>query len=126
MKRIEKRKVFWRCEKCKVEYPDKSRAIYCEERITEKRAFKVGDRVKGVRLHLCNKKNKKYFPVGRVVKTIGPMPSDREYEIKWLEGKKERLRAHVFIYEIAFRCSWCKRKKEDSFYAPELKLFGRR
>jgi hypothetical protein len=61
-----------------------------------------------------------------VTRIIGPEPPDYEYETKWLGSKTERLNAHVFMYQVKFRCPHCEEIREARYYAPELKPVGRR
>lgn len=126
MEKIVERKVFYRCSRCRTKYADKAKALQCEQRVLEAKVFTVGSRVKNIEPRFCITGQKQYFFSGRVTKIVGPELPDYEYEVKWLEGKKERLGAHVFMYEVKFRCPCCKEIKEVRYYAPELKSVCRR
>jgi len=126
MERVVERKVFYRCSRCKTKYTNKAEALRCEKRTLETKVFKVGNPVKNIEPRFCRIKQKEYFFSGTVTRIVGPEPSDYEYEVKWLGGKKERLNAHVFMYQVEFHCPRCKKTKRARYYAPELKLISRR
>lgn len=126
MEKVIKRKVFYRCSGCKTKYANKKEALLCEKRILEKKVFNVGSRVKNIETRVCQKKQKRYFFSGIVTRIVGPELPDYEYEVKWLGGKEERLNAHVFVYQVKFRCPKCKETKCCRYYAPELKFISRR
>ena len=119
MKKIVRKKVLYRCPVCKTAYPRKKDALRCEKLPVEKRAFRVGDKVRNIEPRTCEQ-GKNYLFSGKVVRVLGPESSDYEYEVKWLGGKGERMNSHVFVYEVEFRCPHCKKQKRARYYAPEL------
>lgn len=122
MKRIIKKIIQYQCSACKTIYPQADQAKACEERILEEKRFKVGDLVKNIEPRICTMgpRNKTYTFKGKVIKIIGPVPSDYEYEAKWLGGNPKRLNSHVFIYEIEYICPHCKEKRLVRYFAPEI------
>ena len=121
MKKIIQKSVLYQCSKCKTRYISAGRALQCEDKILEKKAFRVGNIVCNLEPRTCNM-DKSYTFCGKVVRVLGPKPSDHEYEVKWLRGKPERTNGHVFEYEVEFTCPHCKEIKRARYYAPELKL----
>ena len=116
-----------RCGVCKTKYSStkKGRALkeakQCASRILEKKVFKLGDPVTNLEPRNCFGGGKSYYFRGRVIKIIGPEPSDYETEVKWLGGKQERVNGHVFQYEVEYICPRCEKTKTMLYYAPELK-----
>ncbi len=123
MKKIVERttRTFYQCKICKTKHSKQKACQECEEKKVEAKRFKIKDVVRVIELRTCMTKDKNYSVVGKVVKIIGPMPADSEYEQKWLGGKSERINSHVFRYRVEFRCPHCKEKRSDEYYAPELK-----
>lgn len=121
MKKVVQKKTLYVCSKCKTKHSSKRVAEQCERMSIEKKAFRIGDRVRNIEQRMCNAKDKTYIFSGKIIKIIGPEPSDYEYEMKWLGGKRERVNAHVFQYEVEFKCPHCGEKGEHLYYAPELK-----
>ncbi len=126
MKRVVQIKKLYICSKCRTQYSSKKNASRCEKRIREEKFFCVGDMVQNIEPRTCQLKNKNYIFSGKIIKILGPIPSDYEYEAKWLGGKSERLNAHVFVYQVKFLCPHCKKTKETRYYTPELKYIDRR
>lgn len=122
MRKIVVKKEFFYCEICNTKYENPKKAGECEKRKIEKKEFKLGDwvRAKEDRMCMC-RGNTEYICIGRIVKIIGPLPPDFEYETKWLGGKPERLNNHVWQYEIGYRCPVCEEYKRARYYAPEIK-----
>ncbi|PJE50671.1 MAG: hypothetical protein COV29_02965 [Candidatus Yanofskybacteria bacterium CG10_big_fil_rev_8_21_14_0_10_36_16] len=121
MKKITKTVVTYKCSLCEAEYQKASEAEKCESRILEEKVFKVGDKVENIELRFCAACDITYRFKGKVVKVIGPVASDYEYEAKWLKGAPERLNGHVFQYQVRFECPHCHRTREERYFAPELK-----
>lgn len=109
----------YKCETCGTTYASKKRAQECEKRILEKRKFKEGDLVNNIKPRFCC--DKPYFFGGEVVKILGPMPSDEDYENRHLGGRSERVNGHVFMYEVSYICPHCLNLKSVRYYGPELK-----
>ena len=120
MRTIIQRTRYYQCEICETKYKDKSQAQKCEQRKLENREFKNGDRVTSVEPRHCYI-NKPYNFRGVVVKVIGPMPSDYDYECRHLGGKGQRLYSHVFQYEVEYICPVCLEVKRARYYGPEIK-----
>ena len=125
MKQVVQRKTFYMCSVCGTKYPNKKTAARCEKRTREKKAFVIGDKVRNIEPRICGLMGEVYVFSGRVVKILGPKPSDYEYEVKWLGGKEKRVNGHVYLYEIEFKCPHCKEKRNEYYYAPELQLICR-
>ena len=125
MKAIFQKKTLYVCSKCRTKYSNKKEASRCEKRIRENKSFRIGDRIQNIEPRTCSMKQKNYIFSGRVVRILGPKPSDYEYEVKWLGGKTERVNGHVFQYEVEFICPHCKEKRRELYYAPELKKIRR-
>mgnify|MGYP001604770733 CR=1 FL=1 len=121
MKQTVEKKTLYLCSKCKTRYPNKKDAARCEKRTREKKTFRVGDKIQNIEPRTCQIKQRNYIFSGRVLRILGPKPSDYEYEVKWLGGEKERINGHVFQYEIEFNCPRCGEKRQERYYAPELK-----
>jgi len=122
MKKFVRVETFWICSKCNTGYNSKKEARRCERGNVEKKIFAVGDLVTNRELRFClSVPRRGYYFRGMVTKIIGPMPCDMEYEIKWLEGKAERLDSHVFEYRVRYRCPRCRKNMVVQYYAPELK-----
>lgn len=125
MREIVRKTVLYQCSICKTNHTNKRDAQKCESRTLEKKVFAVGDMVSNKEPRICSVRDKHYTFKGRVVRIIGPMASDYEYETKWLGGKTERLNGHVFQYQIEFRCPHCKDTREERYFAPELNKLSR-
>lgn len=120
-KRIPARTVVsYQCETCGTKYPRKLSAIGCEKRKLETKVFKLGERVKNTTARQCHN-GKNYYFEGVVIGVRGPVPSDDEYEILILGGKKERMNNHVYQYEVEYVCPVCQNIKTALLYAPQLK-----
>ncbi len=119
MQRVVQKEILYICPVCKVKYFNKKEAVLCEKRILEKKKFLVGDRVSNIEPRYCQTEDKDYVFSGKIVRILGPQPSDFDYEMRWLGSK--RLNYHVFEYEVVFRCPHCKDKIVAHYYAPELK-----
>ncbi len=122
MKKIVRKRteITYQCSICKTEYPSKRAAEKCEKRILEQKAFAKKDKVRNFERRTCSKDQKTYLFKGKVVKIIGPLASNHEYEVKWLGGKPERINGHVFLYQVRFKCPRCHQTQEEQYYAPEL------
>lgn len=118
MRTIRRQVVSYQCGTCKTKYSSKRAAQRCERRELEEKHFKVGDRVKALEVRTCAL-GRNYTARGVITEVVGPCPSDEEYELKWLGGK--RLNYHVWEYTLAVRCPHCKRTQKVRYYAPELK-----
>ena len=116
-----------RCSVCKTKYKSKSepkaveKALQCKNRSLEEKIFKKGDLVTNVELRTCSITGGKYYFKGKVVRVLGPMLPDYEYEVKWLGGVSSRVNGHVFQYEVSFMCPHCKEARKEFYYAPLLK-----
>jgi hypothetical protein len=121
MRIVVEKKTIYICSKCKTRHTSKKKAEQCERRTLEQKVFQIGSKVEGVAPRRCATNGEIYYPSGKVKTIIGPMPSDYEYEVKWLGGKRERLRAHVFLYHVRYRCPHCREMREERHFAPELK-----
>ena len=122
MKKIIERKIFYQCSVCKTKYANKKEALKCELRTLEKKVFEIGNYVKNIEPRFCQMRQKYYFFSGKITKITDPELPDVEYETRWLMNKKERLNAHVFLYQVKFRCPHCKETREERYYAPELQF----
>ncbi|MBI3632839.1 MAG: hypothetical protein HY226_00950 [Candidatus Vogelbacteria bacterium] len=125
MKKIKINRTLYQCEVCKTEYKKEADAKSCEKMLIKEEPFKVGDQVQNVEPRQCNVNGKIYFFKGRVIKVVGPMPFDEEYERKWLGADPTRLNSHVYAYQVEFRCPHCRgqnAKQSAQYYSPELKL----
>jgi hypothetical protein len=117
---VKRQIVSYQCDTCKTQYSSKRAARKCERRKLEEKQFKVGSRVETLELRICaHGQDLHYTARGRITEIIGPCPSDEEYELKWLGGK--RLNYHVWKYTLAVRCPHCKRTERVQYYAPELR-----
>jgi len=115
----------YQCETCGTKYSKKEQAQKCEARIKEKKFFKKGDLVKGsAEYHACNHTGTdlSFLPKGKVIRVIGPILPDYEYEVKWLGAKAERLNGHIYLYEVEFPCKCRRVTRYYLFRSPELKL----
>ena len=119
MKKIVRTVTIFQCGICRTEYDKASDAQKCEKRILEVKAFAKGDMVSNIEPRTCGIKN--YIFKGRVVRIVGPMASDYEYEVKWLRAIADRVNGHVFHYQVKFTCPCCKETREERYLAPELK-----
>ncbi len=126
MRRVVERSVSYRCSCCRTKHTNKRDAKRCERMPVEAKAFKVGSRVENIEKRICARGRKQYRFSGVVTKVVGPQAPDYEYEVKWLGGKPERLRSHVFQYQVKFRCPHCKEIREARYFAPELRTISRR
>lgn len=113
----------FQCEVCGTKYRTEKQAKQCEARKNEKKVFKKGDLVKVIESYVCShgRREKIFQPKGVVVSVIGPMPSDYEYEKKWLGEKPERLNGHVYVYEVLYQCV-CGSMRGQVYRTPELLL----
>ena len=125
MRRVVQKKIFYVCSTCRTRYSNKKEALRCENRVRENKIFRVGDAVQNIEPRTCQMRQKNYIFSGRVAKILGPRPSDSEYELKWLGGKTERVKGHVFEYEVKFVCPHCDEERKERYYAPELKAICR-
>jgi hypothetical protein len=124
MRKIVKKVVLYRCSVCSTDYTNKRDAEKCELRTLEKKTLSIGDRVTNIEPRSCSMGHyKPYVFKGRIVKIVGPMASDYEYEVKWLGGK--RINSHVFHFQVKFKCPHCKETREERYFAPELKKLSR-
>lgn len=110
----------YKCSVCKQTYSNKKEAAHCEDRIREKKLFRVGATVRNKEPRFCQIKSKHYRFSGKIVRILGPKPSDYEYETKWLGGKRERVNGHIFLYEVKFCCPYCKEIRREQYHTPEL------
>ncbi len=121
-----KTSVSYQCEFCKKKYRSEKKAKGCEERILEEKIFKVGDNVIIIPARACDQVGsrspfgKSFWPKATVVKILGPMLPDYEYEVKWLGSRG--LDSHVYQYEVKYTCL-CGRKRSDLVYTPEICRF---
>jgi len=123
LKKITVVKHEYQCRTCRTKYTSIRAAKECESRTREKKIYRVGDLVKNIEPRICYMpyKYQNYIFEGRVIRILGPKPSDYEYEVKWLGGVPERIKGHVFEYEVDYRCPRCGMQKTALYYAPELK-----
>ena len=128
MKKIVRRVkiVEYECEICGSQYRNKKDAKECEKRILETKQFKKGDWVilRGkIYCSSCSPSGLKKFG-GQIKRIVGPVPSDMEYELKWLGSKPERVNGHVFTYLIKLFCTGgCSSSPgELAVYSPEIEL----
>lgn len=122
MKKFVKKIILYQCSICKTKYSKASEAKKCETRILEEKKFKIGDLVENIEPRICcGMDDRPYKFKGKIVKIIGPLPPDEEYEIKWLGGDSKRLNSHVWQYEVEYICPRCKEKKSHRYYTPEIK-----
>jgi len=119
MKRLVRKKVLFQCRVCRTKHASRRRAAACESKGRERRVFRKGDRVQAREPRFCLDQSQ-YVMSGTVIRVIGPLPPDEEYELKWLGGRRERLGQHVYQYEIWYKCPVCGRSKTARYYAPEL------
>jgi len=116
----------YQCEICGTKYRKAAAAKKCEARILEEKKFKVGDKVLIIPARACSQVHttrafgKPFWPKATVVKVLGPMLPDYEYEVKWLGSRG--LNNHVYQYEVKYDCL-CGRKRGDLLYLPELYPF---
>jgi len=119
------------CSKCNKKYKSLNeklaikKALKCSRRITEKKVFKIGDRVTSSEMRYCQIFDQHYYMTGKVTGIKGPMISDYEYEVKWLGADLKRVNGHVYQYEVEFRCPRCKELRIAIYYTPLLKLIPR-
>lgn len=117
--------VTYQCITCKTTYRSKHKAQECEKRVLEIKRFVVGETVRNIELRTCCSnlivKNRNYHFEGTVINIVGPMPSDYEYECKWLGGKPDRINGHVYQYEVKYVCPVCNQLKTALYHALELK-----
>ncbi len=118
--------VSYQCEVCKTKYRSEKQAKECEERILEEKLFKVGDKIIIIPARTCDQVGstwafgKPFWPKATVVKVLGPMLPDYEYEVKWLGSRG--LDNHVYQYEVKYNCL-CGDKRGDLLYTPEMRQF---
>ncbi len=117
--------VTYQCETCKTKYRTAEKAKECENRILEEKIFKIGDEIIIIPARACSNGRfnwKSFWPKATVVKILGPMLPDYEYEVKWLDSRG--LNSHVYQYEVEYAC-FCRRedKRGDLLYAPEMFRF---
>lgn len=125
MRRIRKRITTFQCSVCKTEYEKAGEAKKCEKRTLEEKQFAIGDTVSSIALRTCSAKSSPYRFKGKIVQILGPMASDYQYEVGWLEAISERINGHVFQYVVGFKCPRCKENRQEAYYAPELKRLER-
>ncbi len=119
-KKIPARRVIrYQCEVCKVKYRTEKQAINCEKRKLEPRQFSLLQTVWFVEPRQCG--NSLYKAKCQVVKIIGPMLPDEDYENRHLGGNPARKNSHVFQYEVEFVCPFCSEKKRARYFTPELR-----
>ena len=113
----------FQCEICKTKYRTAKQALECEARIKEKKVFKIGDVVRGYECHVCSHEgaDRNFLPEGKIVKILGPMVPDYEYEVKWLDGRPERINGHVYLYEVIYKCL-CGKPRGCQYRNPEIFL----
>lgn len=113
----------YQCEVCGTKYRTAEQAKKCEARIKENKTFKKRDVVRGYERHVCSHKSgdEKFLPEGRVIKIFGPMIPDYEYEVKWLDGRFERINGHIYLYEVAYECL-CGKQRSYLYRTPEIFL----
>lgn len=116
----------YQCSICKTKHRSAGAAKKCEARTLERQVFHRGSVVKNISPRTClnNGRPEHYRFRGTVIKVIGPVLPDRDYE-RWLDGKNERLNGHVFQYEVRYRCPRCKKIKTALYYGPELRAISR-
>ena len=112
----------FQCEVCETKYHSAKQAEKCEERLKEKKAFRVGDRALAIEARFCGKNSSfSYMAIGKIVRIEGPVLPDYEYERKWLGGDLKRMSSHVYKYWLSFKCPHCKEKRLHPYYGPELR-----
>ena len=109
----------YQCRVCRKKHTTENAARYCEARPVENKAFILGQVVRVIERRECS--GRPYFAKGVVTSITGPTLPDRDYEIRWLGAKPERLNGHIFMYEIKFFCPRCKRPKKVVAFTPELR-----
>lgn len=119
----------YQCEVCGTKHAHESQAKNCEARSNNDIRFyklRVGDTVEIKLPHFCDhgKLSKSFTPSGCIIKRIGPVVSDADYERRWGEDP-DRVHGHVFQYEVTFKCC-CGKGRSGLFYNPELSLIKRR
>ena len=115
--------ITYQCKDCKTKYRSEKKAKECEERVLEEKLFKVGDKIIIIPARVCNDGEfnwKSFWPKAKVVKILGPMLPDYEYEVKWLGSRG--LNSHVYQYEVEYNCL-CGKKRGDLVYTPEMYRF---
>jgi hypothetical protein len=121
VKKIVIPKFLYQCEICRTRHGSKRAARACEAKPREKRAFRVGDRVRGRELRNCpmgQKAQCTYTVIGTVVRVVGPKPMDEDYSVRYLRGWGRDL--HVYQYEVGYLCPVCGKMKSFRYYAPEI------
>ncbi len=119
MKRLVSKKVLFQCRVCRTKHSSRRAAASCEAKGLEPRVFRKGDQVRAKEPRQCFDQSQ-YVMSGTVIRVLGPQAPDEEYELKWLGGRRERLRRHVYQYEVWYKCPICGRSKTARYYAPEL------
>lgn len=122
MKKVIEKIVWYQCSVCKTKYRKLSDARECEAKTLEEKKFKIGDQVTNIEPRLCSRKNMRLYKFkGEIIKLIGPLCPDFEYEVKWLGGDSKRLDSHIWQYEVKYICPLCGRQKTTVYFTPELK-----
>lgn len=118
VKKIPARTVIsYQCKVCKTKYGTAERAEKCEARVLEEKRFKIGDTAYSLVKHECVASRRPYRPQGKVIRTMGPMIPDNEYEIYNQKSGK----FHIFKYEVEYICPKCNKKHSGLYSAPELR-----
>lgn len=118
MRKITRKRTYYRCGVCKTDHERKSDAADCESGGIEEKKFKVGDRVIAADKRQCTVGHR-YPCRGKVVRVIGPVPYSAEEHGKgfglWLPG------GHIYLYEIATGCAKCGSKTRARYPAASLR-----
>ncbi|MFC1703145.1 hypothetical protein ACFLZO_01630 [Patescibacteria group bacterium] len=117
--KLVRKRVRWRCPKCKTIYDDKRDAIACNRLSLEPLQFTIGAKVRIRKRWTCTD-GQSYEVRGRVVKIIGPQPLAEEYVKLWLLERGHISGRHTFQYVVKFMCPHCKKPKKMRLYALEI------
>ncbi len=120
VRKISRVKVTWQCVICKIEYTNKKRADECAQKPIEQKTFKKGDRVVAREKRQCHNSQVPYKVLGVISRISRPVPPDEDYEHRWIQ-KHERVKTHVFEYDVLYTCPRCKQIKRARYYAPEIR-----
>lgn len=116
--------VSYKCAGCKTKYKTFEEALACEQLPIEKKDFNKGDVVKCRHKWQCNRCNKFYPAIGKVVKVIGPEPYNPEYEVG-VVGENRSV-THIYYYHVIAPCPKCDKERNLGGVGPNFTLVSRK
>ena len=112
--------VSYACSVCGSQHSTLEKAQkHIESYLLESARFAVGDPVRGLGQICCLCSGGFFFPVGKVVRVVGPIAGNKTSP----DGRRLICTgAHVYLYDVNFTCPSCFRTREKQFYTSDIEL----